>query len=427
LWQAISGPLTVLLIAYFFTPAEQGFYFTFSSILGLQVFFEMGLAFVLLQFASHAFSALLWLPEGGISGEPQSLKKFHHFVYSSIKWYGIVSVFFSLALVPAGIFFLAQHAPPANSFSWILPWILLVLSSSLNLSLSPIFSIAEGSRKIEEVVRVRLVQGIVGTIASWATLLGGGGLYFAVANSFSAFCVGLYWALIRRPELIDIYLKIRHEKFKYTSDFSWRNEIWPLQWRIAISWGSGYFINQLFTPLLFHFNGPVDAGRMGMTLTVINIMGGIALSWISTKMPVFGNLIVKKDWKSLDALFWRSFRESLFVLILGFSGILFLLLLIQNFPTKSRLLPGPQIVILLAAFIGNHIIASLALYLRAHKKDPFVWLSLGGAFLMGMTSFALGKNYGSLGICAGIFMVNIFYGLPTTLWVWYNLKKSWHS
>ena len=40
-WQFLTGPVTLLLIAHYFTPQEQGFYYTFWSVVGLQTMFEL--------------------------------------------------------------------------------------------------------------------------------------------------------------------------------------------------------------------------------------------------------------------------------------------------------------------------------------------------------------------------------------------------
>jgi hypothetical protein len=41
-WSSSAGIVTVLLIARFLTPAEQGYYYTFSSLVALQIVFELG-------------------------------------------------------------------------------------------------------------------------------------------------------------------------------------------------------------------------------------------------------------------------------------------------------------------------------------------------------------------------------------------------
>ena len=48
-WGSAAGLVTVLLIARFLTPAEQGYYYTFGSLVGIQMIFELGFSFVILQ------------------------------------------------------------------------------------------------------------------------------------------------------------------------------------------------------------------------------------------------------------------------------------------------------------------------------------------------------------------------------------------
>ena len=51
--QAGGGIVTVFLIAKFLSKEEQGFYFTFASVLAIQIFFELGLGGILTQFVAH--------------------------------------------------------------------------------------------------------------------------------------------------------------------------------------------------------------------------------------------------------------------------------------------------------------------------------------------------------------------------------------
>ena len=52
-WGSLAGLITVALIARFLSPAEQGYYYTFGSLVALQIVFELGFSFVILQMASH--------------------------------------------------------------------------------------------------------------------------------------------------------------------------------------------------------------------------------------------------------------------------------------------------------------------------------------------------------------------------------------
>jgi len=51
--QAGGGIVTAFLLARFLSKEEQGFYFTFASVLAIQIFFELGLGGILTQFVAH--------------------------------------------------------------------------------------------------------------------------------------------------------------------------------------------------------------------------------------------------------------------------------------------------------------------------------------------------------------------------------------
>ncbi|MDD4760057.1 MAG: hypothetical protein PHU66_04505, partial [Bacteroidaceae bacterium] len=50
--QAAGGVITALFIAKYLTKVEQGFYFTFGSILAIQTFFELGMNGIITQYVA---------------------------------------------------------------------------------------------------------------------------------------------------------------------------------------------------------------------------------------------------------------------------------------------------------------------------------------------------------------------------------------
>ena len=58
LWAMPAGIATLLLITVCLTPASQGYYFTFFSLVALQTFFELGFLIAITQFASHEWARL---------------------------------------------------------------------------------------------------------------------------------------------------------------------------------------------------------------------------------------------------------------------------------------------------------------------------------------------------------------------------------
>lgn len=80
-----------------------------------------------------------------------------------------------------------------------------------------------------------------------------------------------------------------------------------------MSWISGYFIFQLFNPVLFATEGAVIAGQMGMTLAALNGIQSLSLSWMTTKIPLYSGLIAQKQYRQLDIIFNRTLRQSVFI------------------------------------------------------------------------------------------------------------------
>ena len=75
-------------------------------------------------------------------------------------------------------------------------------------------------------------------------------------------------------------------------------EVWAFQWRIAVSWLCGYFIFQLYNPVLFAYHGAVTAGQMGMSLSLANALISVAISWVNTKAAPFGAMIAGREYST---------------------------------------------------------------------------------------------------------------------------------
>ena len=68
---------------------------------------------------------------------------------------------------------------------------------------------------------------------------------------------------------------------------------------------------QVFIPILFAVRGPVEAGKMGMSLSITGYMTVLALAWTSTKSTPFGSMIARRAFAELDRLFRRAQAQSL--------------------------------------------------------------------------------------------------------------------
>jgi O-antigen/teichoic acid export membrane protein len=64
--QGTSGLIILYFIARHLSKEEQGYYFTFSSILAIQVFFELGLTGIITQYVAHENAHLKWTEKNNV-------------------------------------------------------------------------------------------------------------------------------------------------------------------------------------------------------------------------------------------------------------------------------------------------------------------------------------------------------------------------
>ena len=64
-------------------------------------------------------------------------------------------------------------------------------------------------------------------------------------------------------------------------------------------------------------------------------------------------------------------------------------------------------------------------YLRAHKKEPFLWLSLGSGILIAGATWVLGKRFGPTGVAAGYLIAMVIVVLIGT-GIWNRCRAKWH-
>ena len=204
-WGLFSGPITMFVIATGFSPPQQGFYFTFSSLLALQIFFDLGLMFVIAQFASHEFVNLSWGPNGSLDGEPAALRRFIDLLCKTSLWFGVAALLMMAVLIPTGLIFFAGKGNV--DFSWRLPWVLAVIGTSFNLFVMPFFAIIMGSGDVVTVNKRELVAALLSSLLCWGVIGFHGGLYAAFAVNIGALAISWGYLMTRRPELVKMALK----------------------------------------------------------------------------------------------------------------------------------------------------------------------------------------------------------------------------
>ena len=417
-WSVIAGGITVILLPLLLSPTEQGYYFTFASVLALQVFFELGLNQIVMQLVSHEVAHLTKSTDGKLTGDPSHLGRLSSLARLLQHWYVVVAVLFALVCGCAGaVFFSLTGTTPISV--WIGPWMVLVCATAVNLWLSPGLAVMEGCGQVGQVARLRMVQSMMGYICLWAALLTGAGLWVAIAVPVISAACTFYWLKYSGNMMRWLAHRVQDTQHK----MHWRTDIFPLQWRIALSWASGYLIFSLFTPVVFARHGAVAAGQLGMALAVFSAISTIGMSWVNANAPQFTMLIARKERHQLNRLFRAVFIRSttaIALIAISFTCMAWYLTT-HHVQWILRLAPPPVLAVLTIVTIINSMIFAMVIYMRAHREEPMLTQSIVIGLMIALMIYFCGTT-SVLMMMSGYMMITLFIGLPWTVWLFLKYK-----
>jgi len=409
------------LIVRSLTAKEQGYYYTFFSILSLQAFVDLGLAIVIISNASHEWASLQTDQTLRIIGDRVALARLTSLGRVAIKWFGIAMILFVPVVGLTGWVFFSDNGDVSVVWHW--PWLVLVLLTGVSISLTPFNAILEGCNQIEKVNRTKLEQAVLEGVAVCIALYLGAGLWAAAISVAVRVGRNLYLVFV---EFRNFFVCFWHPVTG--ASVNWFREIWPMQWRLGVSGFVTYFLNSMYNPVMFHYHGAKVAGQTGITLQMTTGLALVAMSWISTKVPRFGGLIAKKQYAELDRLWLRSSLVSI-AMIAGGAAFLWLALYYvksAKLGLASRFLdPLPTAIFLTAAVVAQ-CVQCLVYYLRAHKQEPIMVASVSICLGTGLLVWLLGKSWGPIGAATGyLFVISI--GAVWIFAIWRHCRRVWHA
>ena len=396
-WVMLAGPTSLILIINKLTPSEQGFYYTITSVLGLQVFFELGLGFVVLQTVSHLMSELR-VENGYIVGNSKAKGKLGRLLADVLRMYAMISIVFILSIAVAGAWFLStgQTSEPVY---WKAAWFLLVPIFGISIISNVVFNFLEGMGLVHDVALARLAQSLIAMISFWLALSGGMKLMSLVFMHSANLLIAMAWILVRYRQTLHLMLKVRDPQ----GTIKWREEIWPFQWRIAVSWAAGYLGSLAITPIIFSQLGAVEAGRVGLSLTLMGAIASGALAWVTTKSPSFGRLAAQRKYAELKRQYVQAQTRAVGAALVATSTVVVIVCTFESFwpNVSTRFVSVSSLAILATATVLNVQVSARATYLRSFRKEPFVAMSVTGGAAIAVFSLVLSRQFGIDGVVIG--------------------------
>jgi hypothetical protein len=260
----------------------------------------------------------------------------------------------------------------------------------------------------------------VGSLSAWLVLVSGGGLLAMPVMNAAMVIVAFLWLWFGYRAFFQnlYYTGLADNKI------NWKTEIFPFQWRIALSWFSGYFMLQLFVPVLFSCCSAVEAGQMGMSQSIAAAILSVSFAWVNTKAPIFGSLVASHRYLEMDMLFFRSLRQSILVALLGCGAALLgkYLLMYSGSELNNRILPMDSFFLLICTVFINNIVFAESVYLRAYREETFMWMYVVLGLLVAISTLTVGSKFGAVGMMVCYFLISLIVSLGWGSWIFHKKR-----
>ena len=416
-FQACLSLILIYFISTILDADIQGYYYTFLSLLAVQRFFELGLLNLIVQFTSHSRdkSIDLYRPASFdlTDSELVLLKPIYVFV---IKWFFIGSILLFFLLIILG-FFVFGSKEYNEQINWKFPWLIISLSTSLLLMVKSQISLLEGLGMLKTIYFCRMLANILEPLFILIFLLLKLELYsLAIGNLVITIALTI-------PLFLHRNILIKFISFKnvgINKNKIWREEIWPYQWRLAISTFAGYFIYQSLITIVFHFDSPLRAGQLGMTQNIVSGFTSISSILLTSNISKFSFLISSKE----HIKFFKSIKKTvIFDGLMYLVLILFYLILLNYYLPQSLKQKQLSVSLSFVLFISGffHLITShFATILRCFKKENFLLNSIFTALtIIIFITFCVHLGFFELSL-----ILYLFISLISLLWASTIFRKG---
>lgn len=394
------------------TLGEQGVYYSLSSIMSIQLFFELGLLNILISQAGHQVSQIA---SATIDNEKQLARwRFSCLIQASQRWFMVASLLFIGAAIFLGWRTLSDKV---TTIQWWIPLIALSVLSGATVALSPRLAILEGAGFRDSVYRTRLLQMVSGAVVVWVSLLAGFKVWALVASSGVQLLFVAYLTHVAYRSFFQQRTQVNASELNSQQshdDWSWLSEVLPLQWRIAMISIVYHAATQFFTVIILRFHDEQEAGRLGMTLSATGAIQSMALAWVHTKFSLVSSLHGSGKREQAGTLWRRSALVSTALLVSALLTATAVVagLALANRGWEDRFIQPWQMLVLAVGCLANHLIALQSFYVLSRKGRPFMAAAMIGFLSTGATVLWGGYYYSTSGIVIGYAVTTAMITLP---------------
>lgn len=395
----LQGAIIAAAVVAFLSPSEQGVWYSFLAVLGIAGYAELGFGSAAMQVVAH---------DAG-SGDGAAAKR-HAYFLITLRFACVAALLYASVLMAAGLVVFGAHGA-AGDGSHVSLFLAAAATGAVLFLLAPLNSFFEGCQWIVESNVRRAAQS-----AAY-----GVGAVIGLALGFKAWGVVTGYALA--GVVVVVLLLGQHGRFfiglrnaPKDTGASWRRDFWPLQRRYALTWLSGILYLSAMNPLIFRLSGAAEAGRFGLSWSLLQTVGAFSGIWISSRTAVYASQVGSGRHGEFRREYWRSFRWSMAFYSFGALCLLGSVAVGVRFWPRvaSRFIPIPALALLLVGAGLIFLLQALGTFLRSFREEPLVkeaWLS--SSLILGLAVLFV-PRWGGAGAAAALVISQLIL-LPLVL------------
>jgi hypothetical protein len=280
----------------------------------------------------------------------------------------------------------------------------------------PRSAILAGTGHVGPEQRAQFVGSVAGSVGGWIALSAGLALYSVVVIVGLRSAVGaLMLAKPYRP-----FGQLRVESSEAPT-IRW-GELWPLQWRMSVSWLAGILTYQSMVPLTFIVLGPITAGQIGILSQIFLAVTGLGSIWLVSAQPRLGQLAAARRFEEIRLLVRiTASRCAATAAFVGLAALMLVSAIESARPDIGARFGSPWLLLVLVlAAVVMQAGAPLVAAVRFQKREPFVRLGLvSSALSIGLMAFGA-TSHGLVGVVIGFSAVIIALITPWSAAIYFR-------
>lgn len=358
-----KGPISLIFVIQFLTPEQQGYWFFITNMGAILYMADFGLSLLTMQIiAKNTFNSTNNFPSRNCFKE--LINATYGFIAKSI-------FILSMTIIPISIYLL-RDADSTVRLAWALYLMSAIFVQILFLELSVIqglgrISLAFGFRSIFSFFSlffcvILLFQG------SELSALGLANILAATSSIFA-----LVWITKKQEKPRVLPRDIRNLELISTS----------MKRKYIVSWIAGYCMFFLIIPITLHYQGPVEAGKLGICLAFVKALSAISLAPLDANITKLSSAYGRNNKIEFDYIFKKSLIYGLVLFLLGSVSLILLLAILSDFREIGERLPNLSVLIfVLLAELIYLLISIISKKIRIFLIEPFSILNLVFALLV---------------------------------------------